>query len=267
MLKCDLCNKCFDSKSKFHSHKENQSKCGVILPIDRTEFGCERCGKLFMCKRNLIEHMENKDGKCYKRHIQQEYVMQRLQDLENKIDSIKPVINNFNINGTFFKPGTESISHITKNDILKLLSYKSFVYMCTDIIKLLYFSRKNPRNSNWTIAYPKDEKAGVSFNYDTERFERVSTEDLINDKFGNAFDLIQPLIEEILKEDERDSTLTHQQRMNINKFYHFFGSYEISKDGVDIYQSIHNMAYDYRSIPMNQWKDQGFSGNHMSIKF
>jgi hypothetical protein len=268
MLKCELCNKCFDNKSKYQSHKDNQSRCGVIVPEYRFDFVCDKCGKTFACKRNLTEHLENKNGKCFKRHLQQQQVFKRLQELEQRMDNIKPIINNnFNINNLFVRHGRETITHITKEDILKLLSYKSFVYMATDIIKLLYFSRKNPRNANWTIAYPKDEKAGVTFNYDTELFERVPTEILINDKFGNAFDLLQPLIEEILKEDEENNILTQQQRINISKFYHFFGSYEISKDNKDIYDSIHNMAYNFRSIPMNQWKEQGFSGNHMSIKF
>lgn len=268
MLKCNLCGKSFEYKSHLQIHKDSQSMCGQILPLlNESNLKCDRCEKTFASKRNLSEHVENKNGKCYKNYMKQQHILKRLQEIENKINNIKPIINNVNINGSIFSHGKESIDHITKDDILKLLSYKSFIYMCTDIIKLLYFSRKNPRNSNWTIAYPKDEKAGVSFNYETELFERVSTEQLINNKFGNAFDLIQPLIEQILQEDEEYDILSAQQKLNISKFYHFFGSYEISKDNKDIYDSIHNMAYNFRNIPMAQWKDLGFSGNHMSIKF
>ena len=42
---------------------------------------------------------------------------------------------------------------------------------------------------------------------------------------------------------------------------------EISKDSEEIYESIHDMAYNERKRSMATWKEQGYKGNHLSLKF
>ena len=46
-----------------------------------------------------------------------------------------------------------------------------------------------------------------------------------------------------------------------------YGQLNISKTSKDVYQSIHSLAYDSRKTQMEVWKDNGHSGNHLSLKF
>jgi hypothetical protein len=79
--------------------------------------------------------------------------------------------------------------------------------------------------------------------------------------------LLQPLIEQIYREDEKNNILNSQQKKNINRYYAHFGMMQISKESPEIYSAIHELSYNHKSIPMKSWKEQGLNGNHLSIKF
>ena len=80
-------------------------------------------------------------------------------------------------------------------------------------------------------------------------------------------DLLQPLLEEIYKEDAKDNILNSQQKKNITRYYAHVGMLEISKESPEVYETIHDMAYNHKTISTTNWKEQGLSGNHLSIKF
>jgi hypothetical protein len=46
-----------------------------------------------------------------------------------------------------------------------------------------------------------------------------------------------------------------------------FGQLDISKTSKDVYDSIHSLAYNSRKDQMEVWKDSGYKGNHLSLKF
>jgi hypothetical protein len=131
----------------------------------------------------------------------------------------------------------------------------------------MYFNKNVPQNNNWMIAYPRNGQAGVAFNYDTNEFERKSTNEIIDEKFANMINLLQPLIEQIYREDELHNILNTQQKRNITRYYAHFGMMEISKESPEVFAKIHDMSYNYKTIPMKSWKDQGLTGNHLSLKF
>jgi len=46
-----------------------------------------------------------------------------------------------------------------------------------------------------------------------------------------------------------------------------FGQLDISKTSKDVYNSIHEFAYNSRIDQMKIWGENGHQGNHLSLKF
>ena len=265
---CLRCLKVFTTRQQLLAHlfkKVPCEPCGIIL--EDKSIKCKFCKKEFDRQSNLDKHLNNTKTACFTERTHKESVSQTIiNNITNLTNQKIEQINNI-IHPSFAKHGQESIDHITREVLLELLNSDSFTNLCSTLMKLLYFNVNVPQNINWMIAYPKNGKAGVSFNYDTDQFERISTIDMIDDKFSNMINLLQPLIERICREDERDNILNTKQRRNISKFFEHVGMLEISKESPEVYAKIHDMAYNYKPISAANWKKQGLNANHLSIKF
>ena len=278
-FKCERCLMPFSSKQRYNSHINRIKKCEPSPHADPIAFEekllaikynnsdvpmCKYCKKTFSKKFYLERHLESVNTRCYiERNIEHE----KGATIINHINNISNCINNNIIPIMLYEHGKESIKHVTKDMMLKMLEQPSFIKFCVDLMKVTYFDRKVPKNNNWFIAYPKNDKAGIQFNHETYQFERKPTIDIIDDKFSNMLDLFQPLIEEIYKEDEETQNLTHMQRMNVRKYYGYFGVMQISKESPDIYNAIHDLAYNMRVVPMTTFKELGLDAKYLSIKF
>ena len=239
---------------------------------DIKEYPCYMCGKIYGYNYNLTQHLKN-NPKCNpsgsiaiakKKKSNNQNIVNNNNVLVNNLNqTINQVVNKI----LFVEHGKEKIDHITREILLEILDTNNFNNMCSNLMRLLYFNVAVPQNSNWMIAYPKNHKAGVAFNYFTNKFERTSTVDIIDDKFSNMINLLQPLIEKICREDERDNILNAKQRRNISRFFEHVGMMQISKESPEVYERIHDMAYNHRSISTTSWKEQGFDGKHLSIQF
>jgi hypothetical protein len=255
MYICKKCTKCFDKKYQWLNHINKRYECSMAFPpkeqivvqepvvIDKKPFKCDICKAGFSTRGNLKRH-NTSVGFCCENFI-------------FKNESGKCL---------FVKSGNETTMQFTKEVLLELLDTKSFTSMCTDMAKLLYFNRDAPENCNWCIAYAKNDKAAIIYNYNLNQFERKPTMTIINDRFSNMMDLIQPLIEEIYQEDEAEDILNKDQKRNIARFYALYGVYDLFEESPDIYEAIHDMAFNNKIIPMHYWKKHGLSANHLSIK-
>ena len=295
MFECPTCERNFSSKQKLKGHVNKKNKCVSLTDLlnddEDKPFACENCGKRFSYKHHLKIHTDSVFTKCFLMQMKnQEKTRINIGNIiNNNID--KQIIDNKQITnidnkqitnidnkqitniGTivvpqigFVKTGNERIDHITRDVLLRILNINNFPRVCVEFMKELYFNKKVPENHNWFIAYPKDGKAAIVYDDGAECFIRASTTDVINEKFDNMMHLLQPLIEELYKEDELNNNLTNVQRMNLKRFYGFFGSYEISNDSPAIYNDIHDLAYNYQNVPKLTWKEQGLDANHLSIK-
>jgi hypothetical protein len=276
----------------------------IIKELD--DIKCRYCNTLFIKKSKLDRHLLSTRGDCYKirsnnikninrdlvinnvtqnitnniqqqninniqqqnitNNIQQQNITNNIQQLNNYQNiTIQPIINNTNI--TIARHGEETISHITKEVMLEILDIESFPKMCTELMRLLYFNKEVPENRNWTIVYPKNKNAGVEFNHKTNKFERKSTYDIIDDKFSNMVNLLFELVQEISNDDNEKNNLSKRQKININKYGMHFGQLDISKTSKDVYKSIHEMAFNSRKSQMEVWRESGHEGNHLSLKF
>ena len=79
--------------------------------------------------------------------------------------------------------------------------------------------------------------------------------------------LLFDLVQEISNEDIIKDNLSKRQKINVNKYCMHFGQLDISKTSKDVYKSIHEMAFDSRTSQMEVWKENGHTGNHLSLKF
>jgi Zinc finger, C2H2 type len=247
ILKCQYCSKSFESKSKIERHLSNiKGKCFKL-----------RHGNSIKEKR--VYNIQNVDNRqIYNTNIQ------NIQQQNNTFIQIQPIIKEKVV---LAKHGEETISHITKEVMLKILDIESFPEMCTELMRLLYFNKEVPENRNWTIVYPKNKNAGVEYNHETKRFERKKTYNIIDDKFSNMVNLLFDLVQEISNEDILNNNLSKRQKININKYGMHFGQWDISKTSKEVYNSIHEFAYNSRIEQMKEWGDSGHQGNHLSLKF
>jgi hypothetical protein len=230
----------------------------AIKTIDN-DFQCQYCDKAFDRQFFLDRHQNSINTPCYIARTMKDKPQIPIKVNQNQL------INNNQV--VIMKPGKERISHITKEVMLSILNQPSFIKMFTDLITVMYFNKVVPENSNWCIAYPHNLKAGVTYNHDSSQFERKATVDIIDEKFANMLDLLQPLIEEIYREDELYNILNYQQKKNIRHYYGAFGVMQISQESPEVYEAIHDLSYNARSIPMTSWKEQGLDGRYLSLKF
>ena len=262
MYNCKKCTKCFEKKYQLINHANKKNGCiPTFLEnkeqlntaffqeklqkqiVDKKQFKCDICNGGFVTKGNLKRHKMAVGFCC--------------EDF---------VFKNENGKAIFVKCGNETTMQFTKEVLLELLNTKSFISMCTDMTKLLYFNRDAPENCNWCIAYSKNNKAAIVYNYNQNQFERKPTLNVINDRFSNMMDLIQPLIEEIYHEDEINDILNMDQKKNIMRFYALYGVYDLFEESPDMYESVHTMAFNNKIIPMFYWKRHGLNAKHLSIK-
>ena len=284
IYKCSGCDMGFNTKYHYNRHITSKKGCDKKSDIDinslfaieqSVNISCKYCGNIYEREDYLIRHMESTKTQCYKnRHpeiVKQTNIVKNNQLIQNIINknnynqiNIQPVVNNNHI--TIAKHGEETISHITEEIMLQLLAMETFTQMSTELTKLLYFNDEVPENKNWTIVYPRNKKAGVQLNNETNEFEREETEKIINYKFCNMITLFLPMVDKFDKMAE-EFNLTWRQRSNIKKFTSYFGTTQISKEAKYIYDSIKEMVYNERLKTMKTWKEKGYKGNHLSLKF
>ena len=263
-LQCDVCSKAFDKISEFNRHKEK--KCCSLLKLTyeiKKDIVCPYCSDSFNREYSLQRHLENPKIVCF--YKKQMGITQNVYNDNRTINNNnnKIVVNNYSI----AKHGEETTSHFTEEVLLRILSIESFPDCCAEFMRVLYFNKEVPENQNWAIVYPRNKKAGVQLNIETNKFERVETNDIIDSKFSNMAFLLFPKALKLLERHFIKPFLTKTQVYNINKLGMHFGMMNISKTSKDVHSAIRKMAYEGRQEQMDTWKQGGHKGNHLSLKF
>lgn len=283
---CDQCKKVFIRKDHYDRHKLKKKKtCGKILISSVNEiYKCEFCSFEFETQKELILHLADFKAACFHKQMAENSLNNLSKIIDRKIDQMKPIkclpstkktkniTNNNNISNVdptkklkFCKHGKEKIDHITRDIVLKLFQEK-FSLVCVELMKLIYFNEKVPENCMWSIAYPKSDTAGVAYDETTCQFERMETIKLIEDKFENMIDLLFPLVRAIQDDIELYPTLSEMQKGNLVRFLSHIRC-RIATDSPFIYEVIHKLCYEQRLLSMRIWGENGYRGNHLSLKF
>jgi hypothetical protein len=276
MFKCEKCEQCFDKKQNYEKHKRKKNNCANLNIVKYEDViqspKCEYCLKYFDSLKDLQRHLDSKKNSCFTKRIKKEpkTFIESFYLQSGNINNF----NNFNYNiknkvkpVKFRKRGKERVDHITKEVVLELFKNQKFILICEELMKLIYFNEKVPENSSWSIAYPKNDTAGVVYNDEDDDFERRSTKQIVEDKFSNMINLLVPVMQSIHKDTEFYEMLSDIQQVNIVRFFYHLGMYQISKESPDVYKAMHKLCYEQRKIPMKLWDEQGYSGSHLSLKF
>lgn len=282
---CEQCKKVFIRKDHYDRHKQKKKNCGKILisTVDKI-YKCEFCSFEFETQKSLILHLADFKAPCFHKQMAESNMNNLSQIIDRKLEQMKPlkclpstkktknITNNTKISNVdptkklkFRKHGKERIDHITREIVLKLFQEK-FSLVCVELMKLIYFNEKIPENCMWSIAYPKSETAGVVYDESTCQFERMETIKLIEDKFENMIDLLFPLVRAIQDDEELYPTLSEMQKGNLVRFLSHIRC-RIATDSPFIYEVIHKLCYEQRLLSMRIWGENGYRGNHLSLKF
>jgi uncharacterized C2H2 Zn-finger protein len=274
IFKCEKCEKCFNKKYDYETHLNKKKSCVEDLKIVNykqslveNSIHCEFCNQCFKSNRDLIRHLNSKNT-CFSNRTDNKFKKAYIETLNLYNNNIgKLEVNNKIKPVKFRKRGKERVDHITRDVVLELFKNQKFILICEELMKLIYFNEKVPENSSWSIAYPKNDTAGVVYNDDDDDFERRSTKQIVEDKFSNMINLLVPVMQSIHKDVEFYETLSDIQQVNMVNFFYHLGMYQISKESPDVYEAMHKLCYAQRKIPMKLWSEQGYSGSHLSLKF
>ena len=275
VFKCFTCEQIFNNKSKLDRHFYQKKECMKgNVDMFAIEFGnfeknikCEYCGNGYSTEDHLRRHISSEKSKCYKKRNSAQINNVSVLNMPVNNIAVQPVVNNLHKHYTIAKHGEETTSHFTEEVLLRILNIENFTDCCAEFMRVLYFNKEVPENQNWSIVYPRNKKAGVHLNYDTNKFERVENSDIIDSKFSNMAFLLFPKALKLLERHFIKPFLTKTQVYNINKLGMHFGMMNISKTSKDVYKAVHKMAYEERQKQMDTWRESGHKGNHLSLKF
>lgn len=270
-MDCKSCLKLFKTKEKYELHLQ---KCEPLKL--QTQYKCKFCQQEYSSMDALTKHGKKTTSYCYKLIKSNTEILPMIKNGNGFLPMIQNVFQNpvFNNNNNkivnkikFSKHGKENIDHITQGVVLELFKNPKFTLICGELMKLVYFNPAVPGNVTWNIAYPKNSNAGVVYVPEDDQFERTSTREIIDDKFCNMIDLLVPLVRSIHQNTELYESLSDMQQVNIVRFFHHFKMFQISIESPEIYEALHKLCYEQRYIPMTIWRENGYTGNHLSLKF
>lgn len=264
MYECQQCGKCFDKKREMVRHKANKNGCiSEELEFSKGTIYCKYCQKTFSTHRSLKRHITNPNSVCFFKDELKGMIGPNIGQLV--------INNNQTINQTnnqliqIVPSGKEYIGHITRPRLLELLD-TNFDNVLKELMRLIYFSKEAPQNQRWCIMYPKEEFGSLEYNNETNTVEKKSTDQVINKQFDNMMDLMSPLINEIMTENELGKLpLTPAQERNCDMFYQLYGTTDLYEDYPRYFKSILMMAYNYQHEPLESWTKNNVKGKYKQI--
>ena len=165
---CDKCKSSFTNKTDYTRHQNRKTSCvpeikNTATTLDNEENKCKYCGNTYYNSANLKRHytsckvkkspnvMEQKFNQILEKLEKQEQVNAQLQE---KIDSLQPTINNITnndnrqLNITLVNFGQEDLSYITPKFIAGLFDTHDADQILPTIIKKIHYDPEHPENHN-----------------------------------------------------------------------------------------------------------------------
>lgn len=280
MFECERCCRIFTRKYHLERHLNKKTPCKpekndikkYLSDYDspeeppQLELTCQYCQVTFSRKQRLTSHLENPRLGCFhKKILKEELSRMKLTTVVNQtvnhVKNINNVNNVNNVNIYILPQGKERIDHIKEEQLLSILN-QEYSVVIHELMRLIYFNKDVPENNNWGILYPNNEYGALHYNIDTNVIERWLTSQIVDKNYENMLELILPLMDKI----SAVTNLNQEQRRNITRFYHDFGSDYVSKVSPEKFNNVKMVAYNNRHIPFETWKKLGLNGDYKNIK-
>lgn len=270
MYHCKNCNQIFDKKNHFDRHKDTLScqkniDCLMFHKIKIPEdpvFQCSFCPKKYKNKTWFKKHIKE----CFsKNNLEKDKKIQNNINITNQHITNNQIINNNNLTNNNlivniklpFTPLSEMKNVISKEEFLNILNYENVDRVIQELVRLTYFSKKNPENNYWCVSFPTQKFGALQYNHKTENIERWLTEEVVDHHFEGMMFCICPVMDDLYQK-EIYSTLNAVQKRNLNILYNYFGIKNLSSKYPNDYEKIKMVAYNNKHIPISFWKKLKF---------
>jgi hypothetical protein len=244
---CSKCKKEFNKKSNYDCHIMRKFSCVKNSELDNK---CEYCDKIYSTKYNLKIHMntckQNNDDDDNKLQIEELKKMfeKKFEEQQKKIDELSHISNinetnnnitvtenshnnNITNNINIYNAGKEDLSHLSKEDIIKICT--SGTYYPIVAAEVIHCNKKYPQFQNFLISNLRASTGQVKVNDDwvTQSQDDILTNLMRVDK-KHVSNLIKNLeVDDKLKiklestQDEIDTgeSKEHQKSKIRNKLY------------------------------------------------
>lgn len=269
---CNICNKQFATRQGYWKHL-NKNK-GGCLPIS----DCIKLNQQQQVDKSRIEFYEQKvkeqedEINRLKQVVDKigelkDEVKQGIKETTSKIDELKEeqnykltpfnttqnnyIINNNNqLHNNFsiklLEPKKERTDHISKEQMLYILSKDTFTESVGEYMASMYFSPKAPENMNWCVTDLKDLFGALEYNHESNTVLRKSTNTVITKNLQIALGGMGGILEEL----RQTSTFSEQQGINYSRFYNIMGAESFDADFINI---VKKKAYAGRHLSIAIW--------------
>jgi hypothetical protein len=276
---CDRCKKDFNNNTHYKTHLNRKNPCKKLK-----DFTCVKCNNLFSTKRSLDRHIlkfckKNQTNEFNNSHELITYFMKKINEVES---SNKQYIEKFNKQGEDIKKqgedmkklqlqlnnskvtniqnnnniqnninilayGSETLSHIKKEDFEKL--FNSGHSSIPDLIKLIHYNDKVPQNANMYISNLKTNYVIV---FDGIKWILKQMDEHLNELFENSTEHL---------EDNFTNLLKSLSKRTKNRFTRFLDQIDEDKTKNGVKDNLKLLMYNERNLPLRMVKN----GNQVAI--
>jgi hypothetical protein len=177
---CSKCNKKFNKKSSYDCHVNRKYPCIK----DTNELNCIHCNKIYSTKYNLKIHMISCNNSIIhedENKVQIEELRKMLIEQQKKIEELsleketnKNITVTDNSNNTtnnttnnvinIYSAGKEDLSHLSKEDIIKICT--SGTYYPIVAAEIIHCNKKYPQYQNYLISNLRSNTGQIKINDD-----------------------------------------------------------------------------------------------------
>jgi uncharacterized C2H2 Zn-finger protein len=213
--KCDKCGKEFSQKTDLVRHNKRKFPCV-------TEIKCQMCGMVFKHRTSMYRHQK----KCNVKSISQ---------TNNSISINNNIVNNVDGDVKVVKFGNENLSYIS-DDLYKQILGRGFMAVC-EFVGHSHFNKEHPENHNIYMANMRDDFVVL---YDGDKWtlnrKDETMEDIIYAKSDFLFNKFREL-EYRMRPDE------------IERFMRFMNSRDAPDTMERLKDDLQLQLYNNRSLP------------------
>ena len=248
VLQCQYCNKTFNKKFNMLRHLNNcKIKKSKDLEKINEKSEITELRETVILLKNKLDAMENIKDEL--EDVKQKYnqiskTINNTTNNNNNINTTNNTLNNQtinnNINIQLRDYGKEDYSHLTKDELIRILN-RGF-YSVPEMINFLHFNKNVPENHNIYVSNLRDNSINV---YKQGKWNKMPIKQTIDDLYEGKRDYLEEQMEELRA--ELNETI-------IKKFGRFLNDQVDDKISDKVKSDVKYLLYNNQDIPKNTEK-------------